>query len=155
MNQTKIDKILFCTDFAEGADAAFDVAVSIASAMKLDQIYLLHTIPEPDAQFWKTYIYEVDDNVDDKAMRAVDEKIKESYMSKLPENMQLHIHVKIGKDYMSILEFAEEENVDMIVIGKSTCSSLQSSFLGDAVSRIARKAHCPVLIVPPQKQKTN
>jgi nucleotide-binding universal stress UspA family protein len=145
---TNIQKILFCTDFAEDANDAFDVAISTAQAFNLNTIHLLHTIPEPDAQYWKSYIYEVDENVDSKAKHDVDEKIKESYMSKLPDNVKLQVNVKIGKDYMAILEFAQENNIDMLIIGKSTRSSFQSSWLGDAIKKIVRKAPCPVLIVP-------
>ncbi len=145
---TNIQKILFCTDFADDANNAFDVTIAIAKAFKLDVINLLHTIPEPDAQYWKTYIYEVDENVDVKAKHDVDEKIKESYISKLPENINLQVNVKVGKDYMAILEFAKEYNIDMLIIGKATCSAFQSTWLGSAIKQIVRKAHCPVLIVP-------
>jgi len=145
---TNIQKILFCTDFAEDANNAMDVAISIAQAFNLDTIHLLHTIPEPDAQYWKTYIYELDDNVDVKAKHDVDEKIKESYMSKLPEGVKLQVNVKVGKDYMAILEFAQEHNIDMLIIGKAKLSAFQSSWLGSAIKQIVRKAHCPVLIVP-------
>ena len=145
---TNIQKILFCTDFAEDANNAFDVAISITKAFQLDTIHLLHTIPEPDAQFWKTYIYEVDENVDSKAKHDVDEKIKESYISKLPEGVKLQVNVKVGKDYMAILEFAEEHNIDMLIMGKATRSAFHSSWLGSSIKQIVRKAHCPVLIVP-------
>ena len=37
---------------------------------------MFHVIPEPDAQFWKSYIYEVDD-VDNKAKQDIDRKIAE------------------------------------------------------------------------------
>ena len=145
---TDIQKILFCTDFAEDANNAFDVAISMAKAFDLRTIYLLHTIPEPDAQYWKTYIYELDDNVDQKAKHDVDQKIKKSYTSKLPANIELDVNFKVGKDYMSIIEFAEENDMDMLIIGKATRLKFQGSFLGDAIKHIYRKSHCPVLIVP-------
>ena len=59
-------KILFCTDFSENADYAFDFAVDAAVRRPGCTLYLLHVIPETDAQFWKTYLYEVE-NVDQKA----------------------------------------------------------------------------------------
>lgn len=145
---TDIQKILFCTDFAEDANNAFDVAISTAKAFNLSTIYLLHTIPEPDAQYWKTYIYELDDNIDQKAKHDVDQKIKETYTSKLPAGIELNVSVRIGKDYMSIIEFAKENDMDMLIIGKVTRSKFKGSFLGDAIKHIYSKSHCPVLIVP-------
>lgn len=149
---TNIQKILFCTDFAEDASNAFDVAISIAKAFNLTTIHLLHTIPEPNAQYWKTYIYEIDNNIDEKAKLDVDAKIEESYISKLPEGMNLQVSVKIGKDYMAIVEFALEHNIDMLIIGKATRLAFQNSWLSSSIKQIVRKAHCPVLIVP-QKNK--
>jgi len=64
-------KILFCTDFSENAGYAFNFAVDAAVRRPSCTLYLLHVIPESDAQFWKTYIYEVD-NVDNKAKRDLD-----------------------------------------------------------------------------------
>ena len=77
-------KILFCTDFSENSDAAFYYALNIAEGNPGSELIILHIIPEPDAQFWKSYIYEVDD-VDEKAKSDIDEKIREAYLSQIPK----------------------------------------------------------------------
>ena len=53
-------KILYCTDFSENALIAFDFAVDAAKRRPGCILYLLHVVPESEAQFWKTYIYEVE-----------------------------------------------------------------------------------------------
>ena len=53
-------RILFCTDFSDNADRAFAYAIDAAVRRPGCTFYLLHVIPEPDAQFWRTYIYEVE-----------------------------------------------------------------------------------------------
>ena len=72
-------RILFCTDFSENANFAFDFALDSAVRRPGCILYLLHVIPEPEAQFWKTYLYEVDD-IDAKAKQDIDEKIARSYL---------------------------------------------------------------------------
>ena len=67
--ESRFQRILFCTDFSEHADLAFDFAVDAAKRRPGCTLYLLHVIPEPEAQFWKTYIYEVD-GVDTKKVSA-------------------------------------------------------------------------------------
>ena len=65
------ERILFCTDFSQNAYDAFGFAVDAASRRPGCLLYILHVIPEPDAQFWKTYIYEVED-IDKKAKQDID-----------------------------------------------------------------------------------
>ena len=52
--------ILCCTDFSENASRAFDYAVDAAQHRANAELHLLNVIPEPDSQFWKSYIYQAD-----------------------------------------------------------------------------------------------
>ena len=72
------------------------------------ELYLLHVIPETDAQFWKTYVYEVED-VDNKAKRDMDQRIQEAYLSRVPEGVNLKIEYRVGKDWQEILDFAQQD----------------------------------------------
>ena len=141
------ERILFCTDFSENAEFAFDYAIDAAVRRPGSILYLLHVIPEPDAQFWKTYIYEVDD-VDEKAKHDIDERIAKTYLARTPESVKLEIAIRVGKDYDTILEFAEEKNVDLIVMGRHGRSSLGKVLFGNVTEKISRKAQCAVLIIP-------
>ena len=83
-------RILFCTDFSENADYAFGFALEQALRCPEAVLYILHVIPEPDAQFWKSYIYEVD-GVDNKARRDIDARVEAAYKSRLPPSVG-HAH---------------------------------------------------------------
>ena len=65
---SRFQRILFCTDFSESAEAAFAFAVDAAVRRPGAVLFLLHVIPEVEAQFWKSYIYEVD-NIDAEARK--------------------------------------------------------------------------------------
>lgn len=140
-------KILFCTDFSKNAEFAFQFAVDAALRRPGCELYLLHVIPETDAQFWKTYVYEVDD-VDNKAKRDIDEHIAQAYLSKLPEGVQLKVEYRVGKDWQEILAFAKEKQIDLIVMGRHGHSALQKPLFGNVTEKITRKADCAVLVVP-------
>jgi len=139
--------ILFCTDFSENADFAFDFALDAAIRRPGCTLYLLHVIPETDAQFWKTYIYEVED-VDQKAKADIDRKIEESYRPRVPPGVHFQFEVRVGKDYKEILAFAEEKNADLIVLGRQGHSSFEKALFGRVTEKIARHARSAVLIVP-------
>lgn len=141
------ERILFCTDFSENAEFAFDYAIDAAVRRPGSVLYVLHVIPEPDAQFWKTYIYEVED-VDQKAKRDIDERIEKTYLVRAPKSVQIEVVIRVGKDSDSILEFAEENAVDLIVMGRRGRSSLGKVLFGNVTEKICRKAPCTVLIVP-------
>lgn len=141
-------RILFCTDFSENAAFAFRNAVQLARLQPPGlQLHLLHVIPEPDANFWKTYIYEVDD-VDAKARRDIDLKIDTDYRSRVPPSIDFHVHILIGRDYIRILEFAAANGMDLIVLGRQGHSSFQKIWFGNVTEKVVRHASCPVLVVP-------
>jgi len=148
-------RILFCTDFSENADFAFDYAVDAATRRPGCELFLLHVIPETEAQFWKSYLYEVDD-IDQKAKHDIDIKIDTNYKPRVPEGLMFKIEFVVGKDYIKILEFADENDIDLIVIGRQGRSGLQKALFGNVTEKVARKSKCAVLIVPMSfKQKVN
>ncbi len=140
-------RILFCTDFSETADRAFAWAVDAARRRPGCELILLHVIPEPEAQFWKTYIYELTD-VDEKARRDVDAKIDETYRPRVPEGVPFRVEVRVGKASAEILQFAAANDVHLIVLGRRGHSALQELVFGAVADRVVRKANCPVLVVP-------
>ncbi len=139
-------KILFCTDFSRNADFAFQFAVDAAQRRPGCELYLLHVVPEVDAQFWKTYLYEVE-NVEDKARRDMDERIR-PYQMRLPQGLELKVEVRPGRDWQEILTFAKEKDIDLIVMGRQGKGSLQTALFGNVTEKVTRKADCAVLVVP-------
>lgn len=141
-------RILFCTDFSENADFAFSFALDAVSRRPGSVLYLLHVVPETEAQFWKTYIYEVD-NVDDKAKHDIDIKMRDAYLARIPADMVHEAVYRVGRADQVILEYAQEKDIDLIVIGRQgRGGSLRQTFFGNVAEKIARKAPCAVLIVP-------
>jgi len=140
-------RILFCTDFSENADFAFDYAVDAAVRRPGSELYLLHIIPEPDAQFWKTYIYELED-VDAKAKQDIDAKVDAVYRPRIPEGVDFRVEMVVGRDYLKILDFAKEKQIDLIVLGRHGHSALENVLFGNVTEKVVRKADCAVLVVP-------
>jgi nucleotide-binding universal stress UspA family protein len=146
-------KILFCTDFSATAQKAFHYALNISSGNPGCELVILHVVPEPDAQFWKTYIYEVD-KIDEKAKTDIDEKVRQVYLTQIPVGIPYSIKMAVGNINIAILETAKNENVSLIIIGRESSSMWQSRFLGKTTEHIARKAICPVMIIPGTEVET-
>ena len=141
-------RILFCSDFSENADFAFGFAVDAAVRNAGSTLYLLHVLPEPDAQFWKTYIYASDADPDAKAKADIDARIARDYLPRLPPGLAFQKVFRIGKAADEILAFAIQEKADLIVLGRQGRGAVRSIFFGDVAARVARNATCPLLIVP-------
>jgi nucleotide-binding universal stress UspA family protein len=145
-------RILFCTDFSGNADYAFHFALATARRCTDPELIILHVMPEPEAQFWRTYLYEVDD-VDKKAADDMNRKIAESYLSAIGEGLRYHVEVLKGKADEQILAYAARIDADLLVMGRHGHRAVGLHLFGNVAERVACRSLCPVLIVPAgQKQ---
>jgi len=140
-------KILFCTDFNTDAATAFFYALNIAEANNESELIILHVIPEPDAQFWKSYISEVED-VDQRSKEAMDKKISEAYLRYIPEGIHWTTRCVEGNVGERILETAQNENTDLIVMGRGAGANIINRMLGNFTEKVVKRAACPVMIIP-------
>ena len=140
-------KILFCTDFSKTAAAAFQFALRAAESNPGSELCLLHVIPEPDAQFWKGYIYEVGD-MDAKAREDIDRKVDADYRPLVPENVRFRVEMRVGDAARGILDFARAEKVDLIVMGRHGCGVITQWLMGNVAGQVVGKSECPVLVIP-------
>lgn len=145
--QSLFQRILFCTDFSESSDAAFELALDGAVRRPGATLYLLHVIQEPDAQFWRSYIAEVD-NVDAEAKRVIDAKVSASYLSRIPPGLKVEVAFRIGPEAATILEFAKANQIDLIILGRHGRGGVGKALFGSVAEKIVRKADCAVLVVP-------
>jgi len=67
------------------------------------------------------------------------------------QNLNINCKENIIETHMSvdgaIVNYAEEQNVDLIVIGTSGMSNFRKMLLGSAVTGVVRYSTCPVLVV--------
>jgi len=117
LSPSRCQRILFCTDFSDSADAAFEFAVDAAIRRPGCTLVLLHVVHEVEAQFWKSYIYEIE-NVDDEARRTLDRKMADTYLARLPSGLAARVEFRVGPEATTILEFAAANRIDLIVIGR-------------------------------------
>ena len=89
-------KILFCTDFSQNADFAFQYALKLVRQNPDSTLFLLHVVPESEAQFWKGYIYEVED-VDQKAKQDIEERLDRTYRPKIPAEIAFQTEFRVGR----------------------------------------------------------
>lgn len=151
-NNGEFKRILFATDFSANASRAFDFAVHAAKTHPGSRLTLLHVLPEPDAHFWKGYIYDEAEAVDPdaKAKEDIDRRIAEEYLPRIPDGVDFEKAFKVGSAATAIIDFARETGADLIVLGRQGSGALGSLF-GSVSTKVIRSVDCPVLVVPMPK----
>ena len=145
--ETFYKRILFCTDFSINADYAFHFALSSVRRSGDARLHILHVLPEPDAQFWRTYLYEIED-VDATATADINLKIRETYLRNVSDAHTITVTVLKGRADEEILRYARSMDADLIVIGRHGTNTFRLNIFGNVAEVIARKAPCPVMIIP-------
>jgi|KBSMisStandDraft_5_1062788.scaffolds.fasta_scaffold733523_2 nucleotide-binding universal stress UspA family protein len=68
-------------------------------------------------------------------------------------NIQIRKIVDAGDAYGAILDCADNEHVDLIIMSSHGRSGLSRMLIGSVTDKLLRAASCPVLVVPAQKGK--
>ncbi len=149
----KYKKVLFCTDFSENSDYAFEFAYGIA---KRDEglLYVLHVLPDnPHQAYAERYIDKEDL---EKIRKSIGEdlynKYREHYIEKIENEIKFEIVTKTGRGDKEILKFAKKENVDIIVMGTHGKTGIEHVFFGSVAEKVIRNSTLPVFIIPCKKK---
>ncbi|MCE5265352.1 MAG: universal stress protein [Deltaproteobacteria bacterium] len=146
----KFTKVLFCTDFSEISDCAFDYAFGIA---KRDEglLYILHVIPPRPAQVYTMEAYlsgEQLEKIDADHREYLKKLFTDKYMNRVRDKAKVKIVVESGREDDKILEFAQKEKVDVIILGTHGRTGVDHVFLGSVAEKVVRRSPLPVFVIP-------
>jgi len=143
-NQKAIfSKILVAIDSSDASMDAADYATAMSQRYNAE-LYALHVIHADVDLYWPHATSDFMRN-----MRNEGEKYLNKVKVKANEkDIQIKTEIISSKDISGgILNFAEENNIDLIVIGTRGKSGFKRLLLGSVASHVVTYAHCPVLVV--------
>ncbi|HUV60488.1 MAG TPA: universal stress protein [Desulfatiglandales bacterium] len=82
----------------------------------------------------------------------LDDNYKDHYVKKIGNKITYEIVTKSGREDEEILEFAKQEEVDIIVMGTHGKTGIENVFFGSVAEKILRHSPFPVFVIP-DKQK--
>ena len=138
-----ISKILVAIDGSDASMDAVDYAISISKEYNAE-LYALHVI-RADVDLFGPH------ETSEFMTRMRDEG--EKYLNKVKlkaneKNIQIKTEIISSINISGgILNYAEENNIDLIVIGTRGRSGFKRLLLGSVASHAVTYAHCPVLVV--------
>ncbi|MHB9097207.1 MAG: universal stress protein [Syntrophales bacterium] len=145
----KYKKVLFCTDFSENSDCAFDYAFGVA---KRDEgvLYILHVIPDIPNQYYAS-LYSKQENFE-KIQAAIRENLEQrfndQYLSQIKDKAKVKVVTKSGREDEEILKFARKEKCDIIVIGTHGRTGIKHAVFGSVAEKVIRYSPIPVFVIP-------
>jgi nucleotide-binding universal stress UspA family protein len=146
-------RILLATDGSEEAELAALRAVDLADATD-SELHVVHVGVVPI--FLKSYpgtlgydrkLYEQIEEVSRELLR------KQSWRVKAAGGTVAGAHLRMGAVDLEIVALAEELGADLIVIGSRGLGGVRRALMGSVSDSVVRHAHCPVLVVRPEKEQ--
>jgi universal stress protein F len=83
----------------------------------------------------------------DKAHKAVDQRLAEFADEAVPSVVPCNLMVKQGPAAETIIEFAKETDVDLIIMAAHHRGLLDHALLGSVSSRVVERAECSVTVL--------
>lgn len=141
-----IRRILVPFDFSVYSEKALTWALAMAERWRA-RILLLHVIPRP--AYPPMLMGSMFDVVEFEARLQADAeaRAREVVTQAGHKTVQIDTQVVIGEPFHDICRIAEQEKIDLIVMGSHGRTGLSHVLLGSVAERVVRHAPCPVLVV--------
>jgi nucleotide-binding universal stress UspA family protein len=152
----KFSKILITVDGSEESMNAADYAIAMAKKEDNDaQLIALHVLFSQTGYAYSTNIFglvtpsSINELLQDAKHEAQQwfDKIKEKMYENGDVQLKTEVVVSPTSVVGAIVDYAERENVDLIVIGSRGRSGFKKLLLGSTASGVITYATCPVLVV--------
>jgi nucleotide-binding universal stress UspA family protein len=146
----KFKKILVCLDGSAVAEKVLDSALSLAQCSQAE-IILLRVVEPANLLFDMETADQVQESVN-----ALERGEAEAYLNNLMQNMPqtpgaLSAHTLMGPTADTIIDFAQEKQVDLIAISSHGRSGISRWVYGSVAEKVMRGAKCATLILRGKK----
>jgi nucleotide-binding universal stress UspA family protein len=138
-------KVLFPTDFSRASDAALPFATSLAKDSNA-QLLIVHVQEPPLAYGGELYYGAPEPNTDELIKLLHDVK-------PVDPSVLVEYRLLTGHPIDAVVRLAEDEGVDLIVLGSHGRTGVSRVLMGSVAEEIVRKAPCPVLICKQPRNK--
>ena len=149
----RFKRILVGCDFSPDADLAFQHGLNMAQEFQAE-LHLMHIIETP----LYTEIFKPVLAHRQASTVAIRDFLKSKIDALVPEEARHWCQpvtvLEEGQPYVQLLRYAEENAIDLIVLGVRGHGLMGTMFVGSTTDRVIRRANCPVLSVCPHSRGT-
>jgi nucleotide-binding universal stress UspA family protein len=146
-----LKKILWATDFSDEAQEALLYADAFAKAFKAS-IVALHVVPDFSPALYDA-AYAIREDLVRRLNFIKGEEEKKLLTLKKAKGIPFKVIVKEGSASKTIIEVAEQEKADLIVIGRRGMSAIEKLFIGSVANHVLRNSPVPILVTKKKSGK--
>lgn len=142
----KIEKILAPTDLSDLSCIRLRYAMEAAGEGKAEVVVYL-AVPIGEDWFPSSEGASPERDYVAKEKIMLDKFVRDKFADELGR-LKITQKVAVGAAHSSIVEFAENEKVDLIVMSTHGRTGLGHILIGSVTEKVVERAPCPVLVVP-------
>lgn len=139
-------RILIPVDVAEFRRRAFRLGIRLASLNDAEVVLL--TVVDDRFPYPDIFSFHVPNEDYYKHIRERAASILEQVIAEAPNDVRIRPMVSRGNPARVIVEVAEQENIELIIMTSHTTRGLEHVILGSVTDKVLRSAPCPVLVMP-------
>ncbi|MBL0099737.1 MAG: universal stress protein [Saprospiraceae bacterium] len=136
-------KILCPSDLSVNAGFAIEYATNLCKIIPAE----LHIVSSYKVPASIGYLKSMDDKIKD-AVREDLENFSIRYTTMLPEGIKPFISVVQGNTSISVLDYATDHQIDMIVMGTRGSTDISKLVLGSITKKLFSISNIPILAIP-------
>lgn len=145
----KLKKILAPTDLSKLSQAAVRYGLELALAQRAE-VLVYHVIAEDGDWFGKDDGLNPASAMVPRSKERLHEFVKENFADMIGKVTITEV-VDAGIPYNKIIQKAENEGADMIVMSTHGRTGIEQFMLGSVTAKVVARASCPVLSIRPAK----
>ncbi len=145
----EIHRILAPTDFSDFSRQTLKSALELAESFNA-KLVLLHVTEPPPYPIEGLVPSTPGANLLDDLERQASHELAGVLPEARGSTVEVARRVVVGIPYRKIVEVAEEEKVDLIIMATHGRTGLSHLVMGSVAERVVRTAPCPVLTIRPQ-----
>jgi nucleotide-binding universal stress UspA family protein len=140
-----LKNILVPSDFSECSDQALRYGLELAR--KFDAtLHAIHVVQDPATQPWAAEGFAIP------LLEVTEQWLKDAearLATEIPEIDRARVRVTalLGAVYPEVLRYAQEQEIDLIVMGTHGRGGVSHLLLGSIAEKVVRRSPCPVLTV--------
>ena len=145
------NRILVPVDGSSGAVQALEKAIGLQRLTDAEMLVLCvfkhHSLREASLSMVRPNKLDLPDDALKEYATDIAMSAKQYLLDREVAKSRLRAFVKGGRPASTIVQFARQRDVDLIVIGAQGTNGDTNVLLGSVAQRVAGGSHCPVLVV--------
>jgi len=142
--QVRWRKICCAVDFSDGAGLALELAAALARVHDADLV-VLHSYSHPASRLADLYTVNASEAANIERRQHDTELERWRQRAEQLGAPRVQAAMMVGKPDQVIVDFAQREGVDLVVMGTHGRTGLKHVLMGSVAEHVVRRAPCPVL----------